>query len=102
MQGVEVASDVTERATDIDKKLADIESRFVNADTRYPQQMLLSQLSYLYGMVNRADQKPGRDAAIRLAQLRSEVESHVAELNRVLDSEVTELMNGSARRSRQP
>ncbi len=102
MHGAEGATDVTERATDIDKKLADIESRFVNADTRYPQQMLLSQLSYLYGMVNRADQKPGRDAATRLAQLRSEVESHVAELNHVLDSEVTELMNGSAGRSRQP
>ena len=38
----------------------------------YPQQMLLSQISYLYNMVSRADQLPGKDATDRLLELENQ------------------------------
>ncbi len=66
------------------RALAEIDAA-LNDDTsiRYQQPMLVSQISYLQGMVGRADQKPGRDAYVRLEQLRSaleEVESKLAEV----------------------
>ena len=45
------------------------------ADIVYPQPMLTSQISYLYNMINTADQAPGKEAEDRFevlaAQLRS-------------------------------
>jgi len=38
----------------------------------YPQQMILSQISYLYNMVSRADQLPGKDATDRLLELENQ------------------------------
>ncbi len=51
--------------------------------TSYPQPMLLAQIQYLYAMLQRADQKPGRDAYERLAQLRSQLGGLQARLARV-------------------
>ncbi|MGK0157485.1 MAG: hypothetical protein ACI9SE_004466, partial [Neolewinella sp.] len=50
-------------------KLDALRARLVNAKGAYPRQMLQSQVRYLSGMINRADQRPGRDAYVRLQQL---------------------------------
>jgi hypothetical protein len=49
----------------------------------YPKPMLLNQLRYLYSMLQRADQKPGRDAYERHEQLKAELVSVTAELERL-------------------
>ena len=43
-----------------------------NEKGAYPQQMLISQISYLLNMVSRADQLPGKDATDRLVELENE------------------------------
>jgi hypothetical protein len=46
-----------------------------NDEGAYPQQMLLSQIAYLYYMVNGADQVVGKDALDRYEELVAELES---------------------------
>ena len=75
----EAAAAGSERAT----ALQALERRLVTAPIRYSQPMLIDQLNYLYGMVVGADQKIGRDAISRLAELRAELERHTAELRRL-------------------
>ena len=42
---------------------------------RYPQPMLIDQLAYLYEMLTRADQRPGRDADERFGELQASLTS---------------------------
>jgi hypothetical protein len=49
--------------------VADVLSQVRNADIIYPKPMLTGQVSYLYNMVNTADQAPGIEAADRFAEL---------------------------------
>jgi hypothetical protein len=49
--------------------IADVLDQVKSADIIYPQPMLTSQISYLYNMVNKADQAPGIEAVDRLAEL---------------------------------
>ena len=49
----------------------DILSQVKSADIIYPQPKLASQVSYLYNMVSRADQAPGREAENRFAELKA-------------------------------
>jgi len=56
----------------------------------YQTPMLMAQLSYLYGMTTRADQRPGRDAYVRLEVLENELERHVAVLRRILGNPIAE------------
>lgn len=65
----------------IDRLVASLQTR---QDIRYPQPMLLDQLQYLYGMLNRADQKPGRDAHERYARLRNELNDVLVAVERTL------------------
>jgi hypothetical protein len=46
----------------------------------YPEPMLLDQLSYLYGMTTGAGQMPGRDAFVRLDQLREKISAYEGRL----------------------
>ena len=46
--------------------------------------MLVDQLSYLSSMLNRADQKPGRDAYVRFDELDQELSAYVSEVNKIL------------------
>jgi hypothetical protein len=46
-----------------------------NDEGAYPQQMLVSQISYLWGMISGADQLPGQDAEDRYIQLKLEFTS---------------------------
>jgi hypothetical protein len=70
---------------DADRAVLDqLHALLVTSDAgSYPPPMLLDQLSYLYSMTNRADQRPGRDAYIRLDQLRAELADIVAAWERV-------------------
>ncbi|MEZ4933318.1 MAG: hypothetical protein R2788_14510 [Saprospiraceae bacterium] len=42
-------------------KLNTLKNKLVNASGAYPQNMFISQVSYLFDVVNDADQIPGRD-----------------------------------------
>lgn len=54
-------------------RLGAIRARLVNESERYPQEMLLSQIRYLGGMIDRADQRPGKDAYVRCEQLEQQI-----------------------------
>jgi hypothetical protein len=58
-------------------------SRLVNRAGPYPQRMLIDQLTYLQGMLNRADQKVGRDAYQRYEDLRTELSSISKDVSKV-------------------
>lgn len=68
----------------IDVKLAEVQVKLVTARIIYPQPMLVDQISYLMGMLDRADQKPGRDAYVRLEELTSAVNQCQAEIKLAL------------------
>ena len=43
----------------------------VTASGTYMQPMLLDQVNYLFSMISRTDQRPGRDAWIRYEELKT-------------------------------
>ncbi len=49
-------------------------SLLVNDEGPYPQNMLISQIQYLYGITADADQLPGRDAYTRYEELKADLE----------------------------
>jgi hypothetical protein len=51
----------------------------VNEEGPYPQNMLLSQIRYLYGVVSQADQLPGLDTYVRYDELKAELEKLMAQ-----------------------
>ncbi len=54
----------------IKEEMRDIKSKLVTMkDMRYPQPMLSEQIMYLYSMISRSDQKPGKDAYERYDEL---------------------------------
>jgi photosystem II stability/assembly factor-like uncharacterized protein len=57
------------------EELRAIQSEITTAAGRYPQPRLISQISYLYNMLDQADQLPGRDAYQRYTSLRQQLES---------------------------
>ena len=59
------------------KALKQLEDALVQSKGRYTQPKLLSQIGYLYGIVNRADQMPGKDAFDRYEELVKELEKLV-------------------------
>ena len=52
-----------------DAELEKIERQLETAKGTYQQPMLVAQLSYLASMLDRADQRPGKDARIRIDEL---------------------------------
>ena len=72
------------RATSLKEELERINSQLVMAEGRYQQPMIVDQIEYLYGMLSRADQKPGADAFIRIEELRKALADQTNEVNRVL------------------
>ncbi len=56
---------------DNDAALAQIDAELNTARGTYMPAKLLGQLSYLASMLDRADQRPGKDAEIRLGELRA-------------------------------
>ena len=74
-------------------RLETLRSRMENEGglVRYPQQMLASQIQYLYGLVTRADQRPGRDAFERYEELLRELEVWVNDVRGTTTTEEDEL-----------
>ncbi len=85
---LEVARGSNETAT---SKLLALRSYFVTAEGRYQTPMLISQIGYLNGMTNRADQRPGNHAYTRLSQLRERLSEYVTRLQAILDNDMTTL-----------
>ncbi len=56
-------------------QLEKMEKALVRAKGHYTQPMLISQIQYLYGMLNRGDQRPGKDAYERYETLKKEFEA---------------------------
>jgi predicted RNA-binding protein YlxR (DUF448 family) len=54
------------------------------AEGPYPQPMLLAQIEYLLGMIDRADQKPGRDAYLRFDELKLMLQQCREEIDQAL------------------
>ncbi len=63
------------------EKLNSLKNKMMNAKGAYPQNMYVSQISYLYGIVNGADQLPGKDVLERLEELESEFDILKKEFN---------------------
>ena len=66
----ESAREAAQRAMAALEELAEVEEALVTkSEGSYQTPMLVDQLSYLYGMTSRADQRPGKDAYDRLIVL---------------------------------
>lgn len=73
---------------DRDKQVNSLLEQIKNDEGAYPREMLLSQVSYLYNMINGADQVPGRDALERYRELVSEFEALRAEAERSIQRDI--------------
>ncbi|MEI6670136.1 MAG: hypothetical protein WCP29_18465 [Acidobacteriota bacterium] len=65
------------------RTLQDLYNRVVTSSIVYPQPMLIDQLSNIARMIGEADQKPGRDAYERFADLKKEFTGIQAELKKL-------------------
>ena len=77
---INAGGDSAQAAKRTDERLASLQSRFVTAQGRYQTPMLLDQLNYLNSMLDRADQRPGKDAVERHKELSDLLDVYVAEL----------------------
>lgn len=68
LKATKKASINTDRKTLLEKT----EKALVRAKGHYTKPMLISQIQYLYGMLNRGDQRPGKDAYERYEVLKKE------------------------------
>jgi len=84
---IEEGGNAAGRAGENDKKLEKIQVKLVTAGGRYPTIMYVDQVSYLYSMLNRADQIPGRDAYIRHDELKAELDGFIGEVKKIIDKE---------------
>ena len=66
--------------------LVEVKKQLITAPRRYSQPMLVDQLTYLYRNLNRADQKPGKDAYNRYDELNKTLQEQVQKLNQLLQS----------------
>ncbi len=64
-------------------RLKALEARLATEPVRYSTPMLVDQMNYLYRMITAADQQLGRDASVRFAELRAELDSIQAGLRQV-------------------
>ena len=64
-------------------QITQIQANFETARGRYRKPQLLDQIGYLNSMVNRTDQKPGRDAYIRYEELKLALQQYKAEFEQV-------------------
>jgi len=67
-----------------DKKVDEIFEQLVTAPIRYSRPMIIDQLEYLYQNLNRADQRPGKDAYSRYEELNTALQGHLQSLRQVL------------------
>jgi photosystem II stability/assembly factor-like uncharacterized protein len=70
----------------LDKRLAAVYSKLNTAEGVYQQPQLIDQIRYLLSMLDRADQKPGRDAYKRFDELKKELSGYCLEIEKILGS----------------
>jgi photosystem II stability/assembly factor-like uncharacterized protein len=66
------------------EKIRAIEARLLTPPIRYSTPGLQAHITYLYGMTNQADQRVGRDAKERYAELRRQLDGILGQLNQLL------------------
>ncbi len=82
---IKEAAPQKEKAQELKEKLLEIKKKLVTRDDiRYPQPMLIDQIEYLYSMLNRADQKPGKDAYERHEELQSMLDQYLSQIKTLL------------------
>ena len=62
------------------EKVTSVLKELKNDEGAYPQQMLVSQISYIYNMVNGADQQIGKDVELRFAELKEQLKNLKAQV----------------------
>ena len=67
---VDIADAKKSAEGDMKKPYKELESELVTKEGRYQKPVLIDQLRYLASMLNRADQKPGKDAVDRYEELK--------------------------------
>jgi photosystem II stability/assembly factor-like uncharacterized protein len=67
-----------------EQRLSEIRQQFETAEGIYPQPALIDQIRYLYSMLDRADQKPGRDAYQRFDELTVIVNKYIVEIKQIV------------------
>jgi photosystem II stability/assembly factor-like uncharacterized protein len=65
-------------------RLNELASHLITPAIRYSKPELQTHITYLYTLTTATDQKIGRDAIDRYAELRKELDARIAELNRIL------------------
>ncbi len=64
-----------------------VRARLVTGTGPYPEPKLIGQIVYLASMLVQADQRPGRDAAIRLERLHMDLEECLARISKILETD---------------
>ena len=75
---------LSRREKSLEAKLNEIKVKLVTSRGRYQQPMVLDQIGYLSSMLDRADQKPGRDAYLRYDELKEALTLCEQEISQVL------------------
>ena len=79
-------SSLSRKERKIREELVVIKSQLVTRDDiRYPRPMLSDQVMYLYSMLSRADQKPGKDAYERYEELSVLLETLIDQYENIMD-----------------
>ncbi|MDH3245566.1 MAG: hypothetical protein OEM26_13195 [Saprospiraceae bacterium] len=76
-QAQEVASQISALSAQkqSEPEITEIREQLITADGRYQVPALIDQISYLYNMLDRADQLPGKDAYDRYASLKKQLDA---------------------------
>jgi hypothetical protein len=74
-------------ASDKGRQLQALSDKLITPKIRYSQPALQTHVAYLYSMTTRTDQKVGRDAAERYAELKKQVDEAKADMNRIVGSD---------------
>ncbi len=75
---------LSRREKSLELKLNEIKAKLVTSRGTYQQPMILDQIGYLSSMLDRADQKPGRDAYIRNEELQEALSLCEKEISQAL------------------
>ena len=62
------------------EKVTSVLKQLKNDEGAYPQQMLVAQISYIYNMVNGADQQIGKDVELRFTELETQLKNLKSEV----------------------
>jgi hypothetical protein len=85
-------------AADTLARLTALEGELVTPPVRYSRPGLQAHITYLYGLTTQADQRVGRDAVQRYAELRRSLDGRLAELRAILGAEAANVSSRAGAR----